>query len=62
MAEEAAGALVEGPGDMPGAESKAPNPLEELNPLEGCGVCCTAGFWTGLGSKKPPPLRGGDET
>jgi hypothetical protein len=45
-----------GLGDMPGAESKAPKPLEELNPRDGCGGT-GVDFWTGLGSKKLPPLR-----
>ena len=30
-------AFDKGAGDIPGAESKAPNPLEELNPRDGCG-------------------------
>jgi len=50
-----------GGGDIPGAESKAPKPLEELKPLDGCGGAA-AGFWTGFASKKLPPLRVGDET
>lgn len=45
---------------IPGAESKAPNPLDELNPLDGCGGC-GAGFEAGFISKKLPPLRGGGE-
>lgn len=44
---------------MPGAESKAPKPLDELNPLDGCGG--GAGFAAGFISKKLPPLRGGGE-
>jgi hypothetical protein len=35
IAELAGGALDEATGDRPGAESKAPKPLEELNPWEG---------------------------
>lgn len=54
-------AFDKGAGDIPGAESKAPNPLEELNPRDGCGGGA-AGFWTGFASKKLPPLKGGDET
>ena len=30
-------AFVKGAGDIPGAESKAPKPLEELKPRDGCG-------------------------
>jgi hypothetical protein len=48
-------------GDIPGAESKAPKPLEELKPRVGCGGAA-AGFCTGFASKKLPPLNGGDET
>lgn len=54
-------AFVKGAGDMPGAESKAPNPLEELNPRDGCGGA-GADFCTGFASKKLPPLKGGDDT
>lgn len=50
-----------GCGDMPGTESNAPNPLEELNPRDGCGG--EAAFCAGLASKKlPPPKGGGEET
>ncbi len=45
---------------MPGAESKAPKPLDELNPLVGCGGWA-AGLAAGFISKKLPPLRGGGE-
>lgn len=47
-----------GAGDIPGAESKAPNPLEVLKPR----VCCGGGdCWMGFASKKLPPLRAGGE-
>jgi len=52
-------AVVETGVGMPGAESKAPKPLDELNPLDGCGGW--AGFAAGFVSKKLPPLRGGEE-
>ncbi len=47
-----------GAGDLPGAESNAPNPLEELKPREGWGG---GDVWTGFASKKLPPLRTGGE-
>ena len=47
-----------GAGDIPGAESKAPKPLEELKPRVGCGG---GACWTGFASKKLPPLRAGGE-
>ena len=50
--------FVRGVGDIPGAESKAPKPLEELNPRVGCGG---GDVWAGFASKKFPPLRGGCE-
>ena len=48
-----------GAGEIPGAESKAPKPLEELNPRAGCGG--GADFCTGFASKKFPPLSAGCE-
>lgn len=45
-------------GVMPGAESKAPKPLEELKPRDGWAGW--AGFCAVLASKKLPPLRFGD--
>jgi len=53
--------LDTGAGEIPGAESKAPNPLEVLNVREACGGA-GAVFWAGFMSKKLPPLRGGGET
>lgn len=49
-----------GAGDMPGAESKAPNPLDELNPLEGWGGA-GVDFWAGFVSKNVPPLLAGGD-
>ena len=51
--------LERGAGETPGAESKAPKPLEELNPRVGCGA--GGDLWTGFASKKLPPLRAGGE-